>query len=343
MKLLVVLSLIVLLLIFIALWVGFTKVLLLTSRYELKKRAQQNNQQAKVIYALTADGREVYIAMLLGTLVSVALITLFAETLFPSVIAVVFTSVVVLLFGIYLPFLFGEKLGLNVSEKIAPFGMKILRAMRPITRPMADRVELILGKKSMLYSKEQLLHIIEDQTTSPLGDISADEARLIKHSLEFSGKTIREYMIPRRVVTMVQESDSIGPVLLDELHKSGHSRFPVYATGSQDTIVGTLYLHDLVGAKKSGSVASAMSKKVYFVHEELDLGHALDAFIKTKHHLFIVVNNFEEFMGILTIEDVIEQLLGRQIMDEFDAYENLREVAALHAKRAKQDNNKKHV
>ena len=76
-----------------------------------------------------------------------------------------------------------------------------------------------------------------------------------------------------------------------------------------------------------------MSPKVFFVHEELDLSHALNGFIKTKHHLFIVVNNFEEFVGILTIEDVLEQLLGRQIVDEFDAYENLREVALLRAKK----------
>lgn len=120
---------------------------------------------------------------------------------------------------------------------------------------------------------------------------------------------------------------------MDELHKSGHSRFPVYDPEKNDAIVGTLYLRDLIGNKKSGKVKDLMSKKVFFVHEELDLNHALNGFIKTRHHMFIVVNTFEEFVGILTIEDVLEQVLGRQIVDEFDAYENLREVALLRAKK----------
>jgi CBS domain containing-hemolysin-like protein len=155
----------------------------------------------------------------------------------------------------------------------------------------------------------------------------------MKHSLSFGQKTIYEIMIPRKVVTMVASTDLMGPVLMDELHKSGHSRFPVYDSDDSNTIVGTLYLKSLVGEKQSGPVKKLMSNKVFFVHEELDLMHALDAFIKTKHHLFVVVNNFEEFVGIITIEDVLEQVLGRQIVDEFDNYDNLREVAALRAKK----------
>jgi CBS domain containing-hemolysin-like protein len=131
----------------------------------------------------------------------------------------------------------------------------------------------------------------------------------------------------------VSVEDEVGPLFMDELHKSGHSRFPVYDPEKDDAIVGILYLRDLIGSKKSGSVKALMSPQVYFVHEELDLNHALNGFIKTHHHLFIVINNFEEFVGILTIEDVLEQVLGRQIVDEFDAYENLREVALLRARK----------
>ena len=187
----------------------------------------------------------------------------------------------------------------------------------------------------MLYSKEQLLNIIDDHTKSQYADISADEARLVRHSLSYGDKKISDIMIPRKVVSMVSATDQMGPILMNELHKSGHSRFPVYDPDHTDMIVGTLYLKSLVGDKASGPVKKTMSDKVYFVHEELDLNHALDAFIKTKHHIFIVVNNFEEFVGILTIEDVIEQILGRQIVDEFDNYENLREVAALRTKKSK--------
>lgn len=343
MKVLLLCTLLLLLHVLIAIWIGFLRSLLLTSRFELKKRAQSLNQQAKVIYGLTADGRQIYVAIFIGIVAAMSLVVLLYDVLFPALFAVVFATTTLFFGAFVLPFLYAEKLGLRVTEKLAPFAAKLLRYMSPITRPISWRIDAVVGKKSILYSKEQLLQIIEDQPKSPLADITTEEALLVKHSLEFSEKVIRSYMTPRRIVALVNEADQVGPILMNELHKSGHSRFPVVSKNDPEVLVGTLYLHDLVGDKKSGSVATHMSPKVYFVHEELTLSHALDAFIKTKHHLFIVVNNFEEFVGILTIEDVIEQLLGRQIMDEFDAYENLREVAALHAKKTNYDKHKKHV
>ncbi len=333
MQLLFQLSLIVFLVGLLVVWVGFASSLLLTSRFELKKRAQKDDTKAKIIYALTSDGREIMVAILIGSIFVISLIVLILNSMFWALLATILATFVVCIFGILLPFAFGEKLGLNVTAAMAPIASRILIVMSPITRPLAKILDGAIGKKSLLYSKQQLLHIIDDHTVSPYSDISTDEARLVRHSLEFGSKQIKDVMIPRKVVTMVSASDQMGPILMNELHDSGHSRFPVYDAKSPDSIVGTLYLHDLVGDKKSGLVNKTMSSKVYFVHEELDLNHALDAFIKTKHHLFIVVNNFEEFVGILTIEDVLEQILGRQIVDEFDNYENLREVAALRAKK----------
>jgi Mg2+/Co2+ transporter CorC len=69
----------------------------------------------------------------------------------------------------------------------------------------------------------------------------------------------------------------------------------------------------------------ALIKKIYAVF--IRFYHFLQAFLKTKRHLFIVVNGFEEVIGIVTIEDVIEQIIGQPIMDEFDQYQDLRAVA----------------
>ena len=72
-----------------------------------------------------------------------------------------------------------------------------------------------------------------------------------------------------------------------------------------------------------------MDDKVYFVNEQQKLDHALTAFIRTKNHLFIVVNEFQETVGIITIEDILEQIIGQEIVDEFDRYDDMREVALL--------------
>jgi CBS domain containing-hemolysin-like protein len=77
----------------------------------------------------------------------------------------------------------------------------------------------------------------------------------------------------------------------------------------------------------TGKVKDIMKRQVFYVHEEFNLDKVFHAFLKTKHHLFIVVNKFEEIVGILTIEDVLEQIIGSQIVDEFDQYEDLKQVA----------------
>jgi CBS domain containing-hemolysin-like protein len=72
----------------------------------------------------------------------------------------------------------------------------------------------------------------------------------------------------------------------------------------------------------------AMEPRVFYIKEDQSLGHALAAFIRTHHHLFIVVNEFRETVGLLSLEDTIEALIGRKIVDEFDTHEDLRAVAA---------------
>ncbi len=331
MQALLVVTVIILLLSLIALWTSFASSLLLSSRFELKKKAQTGQPQAKIIYALSASGREVLVAMLLGSLLAVGLIVTLLDIYMYTVLAAMAAALVTAVISILLPLAYGEKLGLKITVWLAPLANKILFVLRPLSRPLGKLLDNALGKKSLLYSKDQLLRIIDDHTTSPYADITVAEAKLVRHSLLFGRIKIADVMVPRTIVNSVGADEQMGPVLMDELHTSGHSRFPVSDAVNKDLIVGTLYLHDLVGEKKSGTVKSLMSRQVFFVHEELDLYHALDAFIKTKHHLFIVVNNFEEYVGILTIEDVIEQVLGRQIVDEFDNYENLRDVAALRA------------
>lgn len=328
-----------LLLLVIAVWVGFASSLLLTSHYELKQKAQHGDQQAKVVYGLTHGGRQIFVALLFGGLIAVCLLTTLLDAVMPSLLASVFTALLVAFFGILVPFLYGEKLGLALTTWFAPVAAKMLTVMQPVTRPIAERIDIAIGKKSVLYSKEQLLKIIDSHADATLTDISPDEALLVRNSLSFSDRYVKDIMVPRNMVSMVASHAEIGPLMMDEMHQSGHSRFPVFQHDNPDQIVGMLYLHNLVGDKKSGAVSKLMSSKVYFVHEELDLNHVLHAFLKTKNHLFIVVNNFEEFVGVISIEDILEQILGKQIVDEFDNYENLREVAQLRAKKEASKNN----
>lgn len=180
---------------------------------------------------------------------------------------------------------------------------------------------------AQLHSVEELEHLIS--TAGPV--LSDSQKKLLLGSLAFDTRLVREVMTPRSMIESIKKSEILGPLVLDGLHKSGHSRFPVVTTDI-DHVVGTLFLRDVLKVdttrKHTATVETAMDKHVYYIHEDQTLGHALNAFLKTHHHLFIVVNEFRETVGILSLEDTIEALLGKKIVDEFDNHDDLRAVAA---------------
>jgi CBS domain containing-hemolysin-like protein len=178
-----------------------------------------------------------------------------------------------------------------------------------------------------LYEVEDLLELLDGQQVQADNRIEQTELDIARHALTFGNRHVIEVMVPRRVVKMVKADEDVGPVLLSELHKSGHSRFPVYGD-SQDQIVGTLHLRDLLGKSKTGKVSTHMQPQTYYAHEDQPLSDVLQAILKTHQHLFVVVNTFEEYVGIICLEDVLEQIVGRPIIDEFDLYDDLRAVAA---------------
>ena len=179
-------------------------------------------------------------------------------------------------------------------------------------------------------SKEELEHLVKESN----GILTTDEKKIVLNGLSFGAKTVEETMTPRGVMDVVKASELIGPLMLDALHKTGHSRFPV-TDGDIDHIIGVLHIRQLLsidGKKNSQTARTAMEKKVYYINQEQTLEHALAAFLRTRHHLFVVVNGYRETAGILTLEDVLESLLGRKIIDEFDRHDDLRAVAERSAK-----------
>ena len=176
-----------------------------------------------------------------------------------------------------------------------------------------------------IASREELLYTIEHLPQI----LSRDEQKLIRHGLEFSSVSVESVMTPRSVMDVIQKDEVLGPLILDELHKTGHNRFPVI-DGDVDHVIGVLYTRNLLTLhdKKTHRAEELMSTPVHYIKENQTLDHALAAFLRTHHHLFIVVNEYRETVGILTLEDTIEALLGRKIVDEFDAHDDLRAVAA---------------
>lgn len=186
-----------------------------------------------------------------------------------------------------------------------------------------------LRPESVALSRDELFHIIERSSAV----LSNEERLRFEASGSFDSRSVRDVMTPISVVDTVVVHDALGPLVLDDLHKTGHSRFPVI-DGDAHHVVGILYLHDIINLKTAKrTVEEAMDPRVHYIHENQPLEQALSGFLKTHHHLFIVVNDYRETVGVLALEDVIEALLGRKIVDEFDRYEDLRVVAESNPRR----------
>jgi len=184
------------------------------------------------------------------------------------------------------------------------------------------------SQEIVLHSREELQHLID----SSIGVVSKDEKKLLLSAMSFQSLPVSDVMTPRSMIESINKEEVLGPLVLDDLHKKGYSRFPVIEN-DVDHVIGVLHLRDVLtldASKKHATsrAESAMEPRVFYIHEEQTLEHALNAFIKTHHHLFIVVNQYRETVGLLTLEDVTEALLGREIVDEFDEHEDLRSVAA---------------
>ncbi|MEO6760780.1 MAG: CBS domain-containing protein [Candidatus Saccharimonadales bacterium] len=299
---------------------------------ELKRLARRGDSLAILLYKPAAYGASLNALLwLIAGLAFAGGVVMFADIL-PAWLAVISVAAVIWVGFVWIPSGETTNAGLWLARTAAPSLSWLTERLHPLLAWIEQfvRRHRPITIHTGLFEKSDLIDLLERQKDQPDNRISIGEIALLTHALSFGDKRVSEVLVPKRVVTVVKVDESIGPVLTNELHSSGHSRFPVYE-GKHDNIIGILYLRDLVMTKKTGTVRDLMKQRLSYIHEEFTLYQTLQAFLKTKQHLFLVVNSFEEFVGIVTVEDIIEQIIGKPIIDEFDNYDDLRAVAATAA------------
>lgn len=305
---------------------------------ELKRRARRGDELAGAILKAAGFGHS--LRAVLWFLIGLASAGFFVLVAVTAPIWFALTASIIL---IWLGFvLIPAARVTSVSERLAAWCAPALAKILDFLHPGIDGLVRFIRRHrpllvhTGLYDRRDLIDLIEQQYVQPDNRIEKAELEIALHALTFGDESVGEHMVPRRMVKAVNADEPLGPVIMDELHSSGHSRFPVYE-GKQDNIVGTLYLRDLVRAKHGGTVLSLMKPEVSYIHEDQSLQDALQAILRTHRQLFIVVNSFEEYVGIITIEDVLETVIGSPIIDEFDQYDDIRAVAARAAKKEHKD------
>ncbi len=242
--------------------------------------------------------------------------------------AVVITTGLLLVFGEIVP----KALGKLYSRKATVPALRVLGAVRWVTAPivwmLARMTELVIRRAataeedgSSRVTSGELGYLVK--VAEREGTIPAEQAELLQQVFRFEQKIVRDIMVPLdRVVGVDLEWDI--EKIKRVAHATGHSRLPVYE-GDLDNIKGILHIKQIVGLELGGrssesskyEIFEGLLRQPFFVSESLLIHDLLRRFKEQRVHLAIVVDDAGDTVGVVTLEDVIEQLVG-QIFDESD-------------------------
>lgn len=292
------------------------------SIYELSRRKQLGNKDAAHELRRETLVADLYSLRRMGLSVLIVLFVLVSANAWGIAWGAAVSIVFAALYGKVATLPIVHSIAMKLYEENEQSIMEIIEN-HPKTMQFIRSV-VWLEQRHMLGSKEELEHLVKESQ----GILHEQDKRRIINSLHFNKRTVQDIMTPRGVVTFIKKTDVVGPYILNDLHKSGHSRFPVI-DGDIDHVVGMLYTRDLItlNDKSSKTASEIMDNHVYYINADQTLDHALNAFLKTHRHMFVVVNGYRETAGVVSLEDVMEALLGYKIIDEFDQHDDLRAVA----------------
>ena len=235
-------------------------------------------------------------------------------------------------------------LAILLFSEIIPKTAGVVYARRlagPIARPLQMLVLLFtpviwlsrritrlvsIGREADRVSDDELLLMVRRGLRS--GDLKPHEARVISNVLALEVKTAGQIMTPRTVLFTLHTDTSLADAADDE-QLLQHSRVPVY-DDNPDDIVGIVHRRDILGAAAKDEFDKTLDQLMYPVHfvvETAKLDQLLHTFLEQRQHLVVVTDEFGSVSGIVTLEDVLEEILGREIVDEFDAVADLRAFA----------------
>jgi CBS domain containing-hemolysin-like protein len=227
-----------------------------------------------------------------------------------------------------------KTIGVTFAKELGPFIIVPLRVMILILKPLIILAQFMTrmvpnSHKPYQISAEELKTIASLSRKS--GEIEADQEKVIANILQLGEKNVRQVMTPRTVTFSASQSLTIKEAARMEGKWRMHSRVPVY-DGEPDNVVGVVLSQDVLMAAAVGQDSLKLSqimRPVHFVPETAPLDRIFIDFFERYQHLFVVVDEYGSVTGVISMEDILEEIIGREIVDESDKARNMRELAMI--------------
>ncbi len=306
-------------------------------RTRMHELAHAGSRRARQVLQITSEPPQFIAAMQLGVTITSIAIGALGEPLlahaFDPVMATFLAVVLALVIITFLHVVIGELvpkgIALGYAERVALAVATPVRLffwlLRPFIWLLRYSTEFVLrtigleapGASGAVHSEAELRMLLSESTEH--GEIEAGEQEMLYKVFDFADKEVADVMVPRpEVVALSIElppEEALQAVLV-----SPYTRYPVYR-GSLDTIVGTIHVRDLISAMHDRGMAAVDIESIlrvpYFVPETKDLAALLTEFRRSNQHMAIVTDEYGGMEGIVTLEDLLEEIVG-EIEDEFD-------------------------
>jgi CBS domain containing-hemolysin-like protein len=241
--------------------------------------------------------------------------------------SVVFT-LAILLFSEILP----KTLGVSYSRELAVFIAYplhwIVKVLAPFIFVIQAIIRLLPAKGDGLLVSAQEIQALARQGHRS-GEISLQEQRVITNILDLKDKTVRQIMTPLTVTFMLDANLTVAKAMQANEMLNMHSRIPVYEK-NMDEVIGIILRKDLFFWAAQGAEDKTLREFMqvaHFVPETGRLTAVMLEFFEHHQHLFVVVDEYGSVTGVVSLEDIIEEIVGREIIDESDRATNMREFA----------------
>ncbi|XP_041644439.1 metal transporter CNNM4 [Cheilinus undulatus] len=293
---------------------------------------EKEKKYARKIEPIRRKGNYLLCSLLLGNVLVNTTLTILLDDLIGSGLgAVVASTVGIVIFGEIVPQALCSRHGLAVGANTILVTKLFMLLTFPLSWPISKILDCVLGQEiGTVYNREKLVEMLK--VTEPYNDLVKEELNMIQGALELRTKTVEDVMTPISNCFMIHSDAVLDFNTMSEIMESGYTRIPVYED-ERSNIVDILFVKDLAFVDPDDcttlkTITKFYNHPVHFVFHDTKLDSMLEEFKKGKSHLAIVqkVNNegegdpFYEVLGLVTLEDVIEEIIKSEILDESDLY-----------------------
>jgi len=256
--------------------------------------------------------------------------------------AVVYVSVILTFAILFLSEIIPKTIGAIHWKALAPASAYAIRLLIWITYPIilstlfvTNRISKGKDDSNSLTKKELLESMLLSEDD---GVIDEKESDIIENILRLDDIKVGEVLTPRSVVFALDEKRTLKDIIDNEEEIFNFSRIPIFNDSIEDVTGIVLTKKIFKHAIQDNSVTlESIKNDIFSINENVPVSKALDLFIAKKDHMFLVMDNYDQTEGIVTLEDCVETILGVEIMDESDSTEDMRELAKIKMKQKRKE------